>query len=228
MDFDVLPGPSRAELARTALARAAAAAVTAAGPDRCAFAAVPVRVNAAGQPVLLPADRSALAGLLAAGPATVTVAVAADLPFTSLRLVGTAARDRPPATHCGTIPYVVTLRSVEFTGPRRAPVDLAEYRTGAPDPLWREAPGILRHLESCHMAELVACVRAHGMPAAECVVPRSLDRFGLELLVLSPDGLAACRLSFPDGPVTSLRQVPASVRAVLTCRCTSPAHHPRT
>jgi hypothetical protein len=87
MDFDVLPGPSRAELARTALARAAAAAVTAAGPDRRAFAAVPVRVNAAGQPVLLPAAGSALAGLLTAGPAAVSVA--------------------------------------------------------APDPLWREAPGIL-------------------------------------------------------------------------------------
>ncbi len=227
MDFDVLPGPSRAELARTALARAAAAAVTAAGPDGCAFAAVPVRVNAAGQPVLLPAAGSALAGLLAAGPAEVTVAVPADLPFTSLRLVGITVRDQPAAARCGTTPYVVTLQSVEFAGASRVPVDLAQYRTAAPDPLWREAPGILSHLESCHMAELVACVRAHGMPAAECVVPRGLDRFGLELLVLTPDGLAACRLSFPDGPVTDLRQVPASVRAVLTCRCTSPAHHPR-
>ena len=120
----------------------------------------------------------------------------------------------------------MTLQSVEFAGSGRVPVDLAEYRTAAPDPLRREAPGILRHLENCHMAELAACVRAHGMPAAECVVPRALDRFGLELLVFTADGLAACRLSFPDGPVTDLRQIPASVRAVLTCRCTSPAHHP--
>jgi hypothetical protein len=201
MDFDVLPGPSRAELARTALTRAAAAA------------------------------GSALARLLAAGPAAVTVAVPADSPFTSLRLVGTAVRDRSPAARCGTVPYVVTLQSVEFAGAGRAPVELAQYRTAAPDPLWREAPGILHHLEHCHMTELAACVRAHGIPAAECVIPRRLDRFGLELTVLTAEGLAACRLSFPDGPVTALRQVPASVRAVLTCRCTTPSHpggsHPR-
>jgi hypothetical protein len=134
----VLPGPSRAELARTALARAAAAAVTvtAAGPDRCAFAAVPVRVNAAGQPVLLPAAGSALAGLLAgllaAGPADVTVAVPADSPFTSLRPVGTTVRGQPAAAGCGTTPYVVTLRSVEFAGSGRVPVDLGA--TGRPRP----------------------------------------------------------------------------------------------
>jgi hypothetical protein len=224
MDFEVLPGPSRAELARTALARAAAAAVTAAGSDRCAFAAVPVGDGTDGQPVLLPAAGSALARLLAAGPATVAVAVPADTPFTSLRLAGTAVRHWPSAARCGTVPYAVTLESVEFAGSSRVPVALEEYRTAAPDPLWREAPGILHHLEHCHMAELVACVRAHGLPAAECVVPRALDRFGLELLVLSPDGLAACRLAFPDGPVTALRQVPASVRAMLTCRCASSSH----
>jgi hypothetical protein len=69
------------------------------------------------------------------------------------------------------------------------------------------------------MAELVRCVQLNGMAAAEYAVPRGLDRFGLELLVFTPDGLAAARLAFPDGPVTALEQVPASIRAVLTCRC---------
>ena len=69
------------------------------------------------------------------------------------------------------------------------------------------------------MRELVRCVRAHGMTRAEWVIPRGLDRYGLELLVLTGDGIASVRLSFPDGPVTSLQDVPASIRTALTCRC---------
>jgi hypothetical protein len=51
------------------------------------------------------------------------------------------------------------------------------------------------------------------------VVPRGLDRFGLELAVITASGVAAVRLSFPDGPVSSLDEVPASLQAVLACRC---------
>ena len=71
------------------------------------------------------------------------------------------------------------------------------------------------------MAELTECVRAHGLVQADWVVPRGLDRYGLELLVFTTDGIAAVRLSFPDGPVRTLDEVPDSIRAVLTCRCGS-------
>ena len=37
--------------------------------------------------------------------------------------------------------------------------------------------------------------------------------------MLATDGVAAVRLGFPDGPVTSLQDVPASIRTALTCRC---------
>ena len=56
------------------------------------------------------------------------------------------------------------------------------------------------------MGELVRCVRAHGMTRADWVFPRGLDRYGLELLVLATDGIAAVRLAFPDGPVSSLER----------------------
>ena len=69
------------------------------------------------------------------------------------------------------------------------------------------------------MGELIHCVRAHGMPQADWVIPRGLDRYGLQLLVLTADGTAAVRLAFPGGPVTSLDEVPASIRTALTCRC---------
>jgi hypothetical protein len=226
MDFDVLPGPPLAELARTAMARACAAVVGCAGPRGLRAFTVPVRISHEGHPILLPRDGSALAQELAAGPAMVTVTVPADAPFCALRLTGMAAPARVAAVGLDrdagsreSAAYPVTLQSLEFTGAAPAPVALAQYEAAAPDPFRHHAPAVLRHLERWHMAELVRCVRVNGIAAAECVVPRGLDRFGLELLVFTPDGLAAVRLAFPDGPVTGIDQVPASIRAVLTCRC---------
>jgi hypothetical protein len=154
----------------------------------------------------------------------VTVSVPAAVPFSSLRLTGTAravARDMAARiTACA-----VALRSVEFGGAAPVEVPVEEFHAAVPDPLWRVAPGILEHLENGHMAELTGCVRAHGLVHADWVIPRGLDRHGLELLVLTPDGTVAVRLSFPDGPVSSLEEVPASIRTVLTCRCRSSGGH---
>jgi hypothetical protein len=113
----------------------------------------------------------------------------------------------------------VSLESASFDGAIPAPVPLAQYCAAEPDPLWRQAPAVLRHLEQGHMAELVACTRAHGMSDADWVVPAGLDRFGLKLLVFTTDGVTEARLSFPDGPVASLAQVPASLQAIMSCRC---------
>ena len=160
-------------------------------------------------------------------PDAVTVSVPAAVPFSSLRLTGTAravARDTAARiTACA-----VALRSVEFGGAVPAEVPVEAFHAAAPDPLWRVAPGILEHLENGHMAELAGCVRAHGLVEADWVIPRGLDRHGLELLVLTPDGTVAVRLSFPDGPVSSLEEVPASIRTMLICRCRSgPGHEYR-
>ena len=120
----------------------------------------------------------------------------------------------------------VALQSAEFTGAGGKPIALPSYRAAAPDPLWREAPGILRHLSRGHMSELIACVRAHGMHRAEWVTPAALDRFGLRLLVFTADGVADTRLAFPGGPVRSFSQVPHSLRAVLACGCQPPGPSP--
>ena len=179
---------------------------------------MPVRATHNGNPLLLPASGSLVAAWLAASPRPVRVSLPAGPPFAALRLTG---RTRPVSWGGG--PGIaacsVAIDSIEFTGRNEAGVPVADYRAAAPDPLWRVAPGVLHHLEHGHMAELVRCVRAHGMTAADWVVPRGLDRYGLELLVFTADGVAAVRLSFPDGPVTSLDDVPVSVRAALTCRC---------
>jgi len=231
MDFDVLPGPSLPELARTALARAAAATVSDADPGipgtpagrPVAPGQVPVRATWDGRPVLLPASGSWLEQRLSARRAKpVTVSVPADAPFSAVRLTGTSqwlTRDRT----AGITACVVAVQSIEFAGSGCPRVPLEKYQAAAPDPLWRVAPAILRHLEHGHMGELVHCVRAHGMPQADWVIPRGLDRYGLQLLVLTTDGTAAVRLAFPGGPVTSLDEVPASIRTALTCRCQAEA-----
>jgi hypothetical protein len=220
MEFDVLSGPSLPELARTALARAPMAAVT--GPsvfgDPPSAGPVPVRAIRDGSPLLLPAAGSQLARWLAARPDAVRVSLPAGAPFSALRITGTVQ----PVTgtgETGITACLLNIESVEFTGAGQARVPVADYRAAAPDPLWRVAPRILRHLERGHMTELVGCVRAHGLVAADWVIPRGLDRYGLELLVLTANGVAAVRLAFPGGPVSSLDEVPASLRTALTCRC---------
>jgi hypothetical protein len=228
MNFDVLPGPSLPERARTALARAASATVSDPRVTAAPAAASQVAVRACrdGSPLLLPAPGSLVAAWLAAGPDQVRVSLPAGPPFSALRLTGTA---RPVTLdgEDGLAAAAVTIGSVEFTGASPARVTAEEYRAAAPDPLWRVAPGVLHHLEHGHMGELVRCVRAHGMQRAEWVIPRGLDRYGLELLILTGDGIAAVRLSFPDGPVASLDDVPLSLRAALTCRCRPSLEHRR-
>ncbi|HEY1703268.1 MAG TPA: DUF2470 domain-containing protein [Trebonia sp.] len=236
MDYDVLPGPSLAELARTTMLRATAATVSYQyTPDArlVPAAPVPLRTDARGVPVLMPRAGSALARRLSA-EAVVTIAVPADTPFSSLRITGSvrplgaqAGKAALPGAPAGfgagfddaLAEYEMTPRSLEFTGAAPVRVAITDYQTARPDPFWHDADLILRHLEDAHMTELVECVRAHGLAEAEVVVPEALDRFGLRLLVLASTGVADVRLAFPDGPVSSLREVPVSIQAMLTCRC---------
>jgi hypothetical protein len=169
--------------------------------------------------LLLPPRVTATRALVSVAPVTATVP--APAPLRSLALTGVV---QPRSEADGRIGYRLDLRSVRFAGAAGAWVPLAEYEAAEPDPLWRVAPGAIRHLERGHMAELIGCVRAHGMDP-QWVIPRGLDRFGLELAVITTAGVASVRLSFPDGPVESLDDVPASLQAVLACRCRSAPRH---
>jgi heme iron utilization protein len=226
MDVEVLPGPSLAERARTAVAQARLAEVTWEDPEpgrgRRVTATAAIRVDGAGAPVLLLAPRETVTEALAESP-VVTATIPAPAPLGSLALTG---RLWPRAETGGRLGYRLDLWSLRFAGGGGAPVRLADYRDAEPDPLGPVAGRAVQHLERGHLAELISCVRAHGMHQAEWVVPRGLDRFGLELAVISPNGVAAVRLSFPDGPVGSLEEVPASLRAVLACRCRSARPEP--
>src|SRR6201996_5114133 len=123
MNFDVLPGPSLPERARTALARAGTATVS--DPRVTGVPAgasqVAVRSPRAGNPLLLPAAGSLVAAWLAAGPDLVRVSLPAGPPFSALRLTGTA-RPVAVADGSGITACAVTIDSVEFTGASRARV----------------------------------------------------------------------------------------------------------
>ena len=151
MSYEILSGPSLAELARTALARAAAATISEADPGGRADVGgrVPVRARRDGSPLLLAATGSMLEQRLTSCPDPVTVSVPAGVPFSALRLTGPG---RPVAQDmaAGITACAVALRSVEFAGAgraSRAEIPVEEFHAAAPDPLWRVAPGILQHLE---------------------------------------------------------------------------------
>jgi hypothetical protein len=58
------------------------------------------------------------------------------------------------------------------------------------------------------------------LPVTGSVVEHQLTARREAVTVTVPaDGVAAVRLAFPDGPVTSLQEVPASIRTALTCHC---------
>ncbi|MDN5779484.1 MAG: DUF2470 domain-containing protein [Humibacillus sp.] len=146
-----------------------------------------------------------------------TLVVAAPLPFRTLALTGavrSGSDDGPGARRFDLMPT-----SARLMGARAHAISLDEFRRSGPDPLRREAPAILRHLEAAHAADLLACVRAHGYVDAVAVVPRSLNRYGIELTALSQQGVQNVCLRFPGGPVDTLHDVGPGLRTVMMCRC---------
>ena len=121
--------------------------------------------------------------------------------------------------------FRVSLLSAGLVGWRKVvPVPLGDFRPASPDLFWPHAVQVFEHLEQSHAPELLACARAHGLPEAQAVVPRAIDRYGLELALVTGMGVPMLRLPFPGGPVEPLAEATCGVRALLTCRCGSGFH----
>ena len=214
--------PSLAEQARTALAVATAATLETSGcrvPRTLTVVLIKDRPD--GRPLVHLDDASPTVRLLAAFPVA-TVSIAGPAPFRSLDLTGPFQHIRSDRDGCRT--YRLSLLSARLIGSTSVPVPLGEFHAAEPDPLRRHAPAALNHLERAHSDELLACVRAHGY-LAQAVVPRRLDRYGVELAIIIADGVCVMRLPFPGGPVDNLEQVATGLRLLLTCRCGSRSQH---
>ncbi len=215
---------SLADLARAALSDASVATVT----PRCEAVkpvvgarggevVVKVSADRYGRPILHVTPESPLAERIKQEP-VVTVTVSAQAPYEALALHG-------PATlmnHCSdarVVRYRVALLGVNFLSPRQTPVGLAAFHAAAPDQLWGQGEIMLEHLQRHHAAELESCVRSHGVPQAQAVVARSLDRRGIDLAVLTEEGVTAVWMPFLQGPVTSPAELAWQIRLCLTCRC---------
>lgn len=208
--------PSLAELARTAVARASVATLRCRRAGHHVLTIVRIRDHGDGRLIFELEGRSPVVQHLAVRK-VLSLVVPAQAPFAALHLTGTTSSAGPAAD--GVRAYELSPLSVRFVGAARTPVPVTDYRSARPDPLWREARGVVAHLEHAHTADLLACVRAHGLPRAEAVIPRTLDRYGLGLAVVTDTGVGTARLPFPGGPVDSLTDVGVGLRAALTCRC---------
>ena len=218
--------PTLAQQARTALAQARVGSLVgrATSPTAGALTIVKVTDQPDGQPVVELEPGSSMVRLLSWWP-VVTVSVRGPGPYQALHLTVTAKA--AAAVDESLRAYRISLLSTRLVSATSVTVPLAEFKAAEPDPLWQHAPQALAHLDEAHSAELLACVRAHGLPEAEAAVPRALDCYGFELAAIGADGIRTVRLPFPGGPVRSLQEVSESLRVLLTCRCGSCRHRSR-
>lgn len=230
---DRLPRPSAAERVRTALAAASVATVTTyprspgarphqavvrvrAESDGCLCFALDNRSAAVRHLLARPVANLRIAGPAAPGSTPGTASASGVVVFGGVRRARGVV---PPDDRVGSLAFVLDVTSARLCGPGAdVLVDGASYRAAEPDPLRREAPALLAHLGSAHGAGLLHCLRRQGHPRAEWVEPRGLDRYGLEVLVVSADAVGPVRLPFPR-PLRSLDELGPGLRAALCCRC---------
>lgn len=209
--------PSWAEVGRTALAEARVATLVT-GDSRAPCTPTIVRVEPGLEPHaqfwLEPS--SPTVSMLSRWPMA-TLVVAAPLPFRTLALTGAVRSGSDAGPGARRFDLVPT--SARLIGAQAHAISLEEFLRSGPDPLRREAPAILQHLETAHTAELLACVRAHGYVDTLAVVPRTLNRYGIELAALSQQGVQNVCLPFAGGPVDTLNDVEPGLRTVMMCRC---------
>lgn len=210
--------PSLAQQARTALAQAQVGSLIGRGSRSTSRSITVVKITDRpdGEPVVELEPGSSMVRLLSWWP-VVTVSVSGPGPYRALHLTGTAKECAPLDERLRA--YRLTLLSTRLVSTRSVTVPVGDFKEAEPDPLWQYAGQALSHLAQAHTGELLACVRAHGLPQTEAVEPRALDRYGLELAAISHEGIRTVRLPFPGGPVNSLQEVSDGLRVLLTCRC---------
>jgi hypothetical protein len=175
-----------------------------------------------GRPLVRLEDSSPTVRELAARPVA-TLAVAGPGPFARLELTGSLKPHHAPRP--GQRSYRLSPLTCRLVGTTSVPLSLREVLAARPDPLASLAPALLDHLAEAHASDLLACIRAHGHDHAEVVLPRALDRYGIELAVLGADGVKRVRLPFPGGPIETLEDAPLGLAAPLSCRCRGRTAH---
>ena len=191
--------PSPAELARTALAAPAPRPSSPPAARHRARSRSCRSRTGDGRPLVRLERSSPTVRLLASCP-VVTLSLPGPAPYRAVDLIGPLNPCR--AGRDGARSYRLSLLSARLVAPsgQSVPIPLGEFQAAEPDPLRSCAAAALQHLETWHADDLLACVRAHGGDDVLAVVPRALDRYGIELASLGPDGVRRVRLRLPRRP----------------------------
>jgi hypothetical protein len=210
--------PTPPERARTAVARARVATLVTKG---CAvrpgtLTVVAMEDQPDGRPVIHLEGSSPTVRELGACRVA-TLSVASPAPFRSLELTGPLRPCR--GTRPGHRTYRLSPLTVRLVGRTSHSLHVSDYHAAQPDPLAGLATEFLHHLADAHASDLLAWIRAQGYENAEAVLPRGVDRYGIELAVLGTAGVQRARLTFPDGPIENLEQAPQGLLVPLSCRC---------
>ncbi|MEX2659718.1 MAG: DUF2470 domain-containing protein [Acidimicrobiales bacterium] len=113
--------------------------------------------------------------------------------------------------------YRLTVRDIRYVGGygRMSWVDAAAYAAAEPDPLVDAAAGIIGHMNEDHAeAQVLFCRHLAGRPDTAEASMSAVDRYGFEMVAVSPAGRAAVRLGFPE-PCSSGEEVRAAMVAMV-------------
>ncbi|MGA8328475.1 MAG: DUF2470 domain-containing protein [Mycobacterium sp.] len=232
--------PSAAEQARTIAAStnvATLASLTADGDPWASFVAYGLL---GGRPVLCVSNLAEHGRNLAGDPRASLSIVAATgetdpLSGSRITLAGTvsepstAERDAVRAAYVDAVPagrvfvdfsdftlWVLEVQRVRWVGGygRMDSASSQEYNAAAADPVTPRAAGAIAHLNADHAEALAAMARAFGgYPDTDTAVCTAIDRYGLDIRVHTPRGIAYTRIGFPErlDSATQLRSVTAEL-----------------
>ncbi len=122
--------------------------------------------------------------------------------------------------------YRLDVESIRYVGGygRMSWVDAGAYAQAEPDPLTEAAAGILEHMNADHAeAQLLFCRHLADRPDTTEAVMSSVDRYGFEMIAVSPAGRAAVRLGYPDECTTGEQVRQAMITMVADARAAASA-----
>jgi putative heme iron utilization protein len=145
------------------------------------------------------------------------------------------ARDRYLAANPASAYYIdfgdfvffrLEVQSIRYVGGygRMSWVDPALYAAAEPDPLAAAAAGIIEHMNADHAeAQVLFCRHLLGRPDTTAATMSAVDRYGFEMIAVTPAGRAAVRLGFPQECTTGNEVRRAMVALVADARAAAPA-----
>jgi putative heme iron utilization protein len=117
--------------------------------------------------------------------------------------------------------YRLDVQSIRYVGGygRMSWVDAGGYAEAEPDPLVDAAAGIIEHMNADHVAaQVLFCRHLLERPDTTEATMSAVDRYGFDMVAVSPAGRAAVRLGFPEECTTGERVRAAMVALVADAR----------